>query len=432
MRRQRRRRVLKGIGLTTAVGLAGCTTGGGGDDDLEQVASTMYVNNDYGQQLSQAYVGALEENHDRSVYEEVAFESAQNSYTSELSTALEDDPDVLVVIGYPESGTQIFRDYYAEYGDQDRQILVTDGLQDSALPEDVGSDMSNVAGTAPLATGPQRDAFDSQYQDEFGRPPGVFNAQAYDASAVMLLANAKAGENSGTAIRDNMRAVANPGGTTVGPSNIVEGMEMALEGQEIQYAGASSSVDFDDAGDMVAVSYSYWQFDTSTEQNYSQIETIDFGGDGAQEAEPGGSGGTDREPISLAVLMPLTGDLGSLGQPIRDGAILPVRELSDAGLGVDIDLQVEDTQTDPQAAIEAANALNSAGYPMVSGPASSGVNLQVTREVFIPNQMVGCSPSSTSPNVTNLEDNDLIFRTAPSDALQSQVLARVTNDVVSG
>jgi len=43
--------------------------------------------------------------------------------------------------------------------------------------------------------------------------------------------------------------------------------------------------------------------------------------------------------------------------------------------------------------------------------------------VLIPNGVVGISPSSTDPNVTDLEDNGYIFRTCPSDVLQGSALA---------
>jgi len=121
--------------------------------------------------------------------------------------------------------------------------------------------------------------------------------------------------------------------------------------------------------------------------------------------------------------MPETGDLGPLGVPIRDGALLAATQVNDAGINVDVETRVEDTQTDPQAGISGANAIVNAGYGAVVGPASSNVNLQVADQVFIPNGVVGISPSSTDPNVTDLEDNDYIFRTAPSDLLQGPAMA---------
>ncbi|MFB6143336.1 MAG: ABC transporter substrate-binding protein [Halorientalis sp.] len=237
-------------------------------------AATLYVNNSYGQSLSESFASAFE-NRGGTVQTQVSFEKEQPSYTSRLSSALSNDPDTLVVIGYPASGVQIFRDYYAEYPG-DRTVMVTDGLQSSSLPANVGNDMANVIGTAPLASGPQVDTFRSLYQDEYGRAPGVFNAQAYDASAVMILANAAVGENNGTAVRDNMRPVANPDGQTVGPSNLPEAVEMVAQGTPVKYAGASSSVNFDEHGDMSAVTYEVWEFAPDTESGFNQLDTIHF------------------------------------------------------------------------------------------------------------------------------------------------------------
>jgi ABC-type branched-subunit amino acid transport system substrate-binding protein len=236
-------------------------------------AATMYVNNDYGQALSDSFVSSF----GGSTSSEVAFEKEKGSYTSELESALSGDPDLLVIIGYPASGIQIFRDFYADFSDSGVEILVTDGLKDPALPDEVGNEMSNVTGTAPLASGPGRDFYDQLYEEEFGTAPGVFTAQAYDASAVLILANVYAGSNDGGAVSDAMRQAANPEGETMGPADLPEAVRMAANGEAVNYAGASSSVNFDENGDMVAVSYEYFGFDTSMENNIEQLDTIQFG-----------------------------------------------------------------------------------------------------------------------------------------------------------
>ncbi|GAA0266575.1 hypothetical protein GCM10009000_098640 [Halobacterium noricense] len=231
-------------------------------------AATMYVNNSYGQLLAESFNSAFQDQ-DGQVAQEVSFQKGQSSYTSRISQALNDNPDVVVVIGYPESGIQLFRDFYSDF-DTDVPILVTDGMRSASLPADVGNPLNNVTGTAPLAAGPGRDYFDEQYQAEYGEEPGVFTSQAFDATAVCLLANAAAGENSGAAIAQEMQNVANPGGEEVTPSTLAEGLEMAAEGTEIQYSGASSAVDFDENGDLKAATYEYFGF-----QEGGGIETLD-------------------------------------------------------------------------------------------------------------------------------------------------------------
>ncbi len=237
----------------------------------------LYVNNDYGQALFESFKNSFEDG-GGTVQNGVAFRKEKDSYSTELSEAMDDAPDMLVVIGYPGSGIQIFRDFYAEYSTE-TDILVTDGLKSSNLPGNVGEDMSNVFGTAPLPSGPGNDAFISQYENQYDRSPGVFNSHAYDASAVMLLAATRAGENDGAVIKNEMQTVANPasGGTEITPANLVEGVQLASEGEPIDYVGASSSVDFDDNGDMKAVTYEYWRYNTDAEGAVETLDTIEFG-----------------------------------------------------------------------------------------------------------------------------------------------------------
>jgi ABC-type branched-subunit amino acid transport system substrate-binding protein len=338
-------------------------------------------------------------------------------------------PDVLMVVGYPQSGVQLFKDYYADYDDDTADILVTDGLQDGDLPGNVGNDMSNVQGSAPSAAGPGVDFFESQFTDEFDyESAGVFTSQAYDASAVQILANLMAGANDGASIRDHMRVVANPGGTTYTPSELPEAAEAAAAGENIEYAGASSNVNFDDAGDITAAQYQVFGF---TQDGVESQSTIDFGGSGdVPQPEPSGSGSGASRTVRLGVLQPETGDLGSLGQAIRDAALLPARQLS-GSIDQSIDTQTGDTQSTAEAAVQAANSLVSAGYPSITGAASSESTIQVARNVLVNNEVVACSPASTSPTITRLDDNDFVFRTPPSDALQGQVLSQIANEDLS-
>ena len=352
---------------------------------------------------------------------------ADTQTSTETSSA--DGPDGLIVIGYPESGIQLFRDYYGA-ADGNEEILVSDGLRDPAMPGQVGNDMENVTGTAPAAGGPSQEAFNSLFEEEYDASPGVFTAQSYDSVAIQLLANAAAGENDGTAIRDQMRNVANPDGMEVTPDNLVAGIEAAANGENINYQGASSVTNFNEAGDPASAAYNIWEFNADDEA----IENADkqsFEGENPDGAGPSADsmpGGTDRE-MSVGILLPETGGLASVGGPMIQAAQLPAMQVNDAEpAGLTVNPQLEDTQTSPSAGTAAAESLVSAGVPSVCGSASSGVNVPVSQQVFIPNEIVGCSPSSTALSVTNLEDDDYIFRTAPSDLLQGRVMATVMSE----
>ncbi|WP_256300261.1 ABC transporter substrate-binding protein [Haloarchaeobius salinus] len=335
-------------------------------------------------------------------------------------------PDMLTIVGYPEDGIQLFRDYYSSYGN-DTDILIPDGLRDPDLPGQVGNDMENVTGTAPAAGGPAQSAYESLYEDVYGESPGVFSSQSYDSTAVGILANAAAGENSGTAIRDQMRNIANPDGMEVTPDNFVEGVEAAANGEAVNYQGASSSVNFDQNGDPASAAYALWEF---SDDGTSTIRTENFEGanpDGEGPSADDMPGGMGRE-IMVGILLPETGALASTGESMINAAQIPAQQVNEADIDLTVDTQLEDTETNSQSGVSAANSLVNGGYPYICGTASSGVNVPVCQEVLIPNEVVGCSPSSTALSVTNLDDNDYIFRTAPSDRLQGRVMAQIASE----
>ncbi|MDG5777677.1 ABC transporter substrate-binding protein [Haloarculaceae archaeon H-GB2-1] len=388
-----RRKVLKGIGAAGVVGLAGCSQDNGGDGGGETTASqeTTASGGDSGGEL----------------------------------------PDVLTVIGYPSSGIQIFRDYYSSYSPDDVELVVPDGMKDPNMQKQVGNPMENLTGTAPSAAGPKQEAFADLFKDEYGTSPGVFTAHTFDSVAVLSLANAAAGENAGPAIKNQMRNVANGDGMEVGPDNLVEGIKAAANGEAVNYTGASSPVDFDKRGDPAAAAYDVWKFAPSKDSGVETLDTINFEGEASGPSADSIPGGTDRT-AKVGMLLPETGDLASVGKPMIQAGELAAKVINDGDSSIEIDLGFEDSQTSPQAGVNAANSLVNAGYPAVCGSASSGVNVPVSKQVFIPNQVVGCSPSSTALSVSFLEDDDFIFRTAPSDLLQGQVLAQVSAERLGG
>ena len=242
------------------------------EDEGLETASTMHVNNDYGQGLNDAFINEFEELGGEVIATE-AFEKEQPSYATLLSTVLADSPDVLFVIGYPASGEQIFRDFYENYDSEDVRILVSDGLQEDDLPGNVDNPMSNVIGTSPAAVGPGQETFNQLFQDEYDSSPGVFTAQAYDATAVHLLAQLRADELTGPAVSEQIREVANPSGEVIQPDSLADGLEMAENGDEIQYQGASSTVEFDENGDPVISTFEVFEFN---EDGYEVIDEIEI------------------------------------------------------------------------------------------------------------------------------------------------------------
>ena len=293
--------------------------------------STLFVDNDYGQQLNDQFVGQF----DGEVLSENAYAQGGSSYSSTVESALSGDPDGLFIVGYPEDGIQLFRDYYSS-SDGSEDILVPDGLQDPDLPGQVGNDMENVTGTIPAAGGPAQEEFTSAYEDRYGESPGAFTAQSYDSAAILILANVAAGENDGTAVRDQMRNVANPPGTEVTPGNFVEGVEMAANGEQIDYQGASSDVNFNEAGDPANAAYNIWEFDAD-EGTTPKVDSQSFDGENPEGAGSSADeipGSDPNRTVELGILLPQSGNLASLGGPMIQAAEMAALEVSEAELDI--------------------------------------------------------------------------------------------------
>src|SRR6185312_12924999 len=86
----------------------------------------------------------------------------------------------------------------------------------------------------------------------------------------------------------------------------------------------------------------------------------------------------------------------------------------------------DDTCTTADTAVASADKLiNTDKVVAIVGGLCSGVTIAAANSVAVPAGVVMISPSATSPAVTTLNDKDLVFRTAPSDAYQGEVLARL-------
>ena len=136
--------------------------------------------------------------------------------------------------------------------------------------------------------------------------------------------------------------------------------------------------------------------------------------------------------IKIGIILGFTGPIESLTPAMRDSAKLAFKEASDSGslLGGETITVVEGDSTcvDSAAAQAAAEKLLADGVVAIMGADCSGVTGAIATNVAIPNGVVMISPSATSPGLTDLDDNGLFFRTAPSDARGGQILADITKD----
>ncbi|MFZ8893726.1 MAG: ABC transporter substrate-binding protein [bacterium] len=137
--------------------------------------------------------------------------------------------------------------------------------------------------------------------------------------------------------------------------------------------------------------------------------------------------------IKMGIILGFTGPIESLTPDMAGSAELAFKEASDSGnlLGGEkiVVVRADSTCIDAGAATAAAERLvTSEKVVAIMGADCSGVTTAIANNVAVPNGVPMISPSSTSPALTTIEDNGYFFRTAPSDARQGQVLAKIVMD----
>ena len=165
------------------------------------------------------------------------------------------------------------------------------------------------------------------------------------------------------------------------------------------------------------------------------------GGDGQPKSEPAPQPAANpanaRFDLTIGDLTPRTGELAPFNGPARKAAELAVDAARqalrrDKVKGVEVEIRHADTKTDPTAAQAAARKLIDRGATCLTGGWASAETIPVAQSVTVPRGIPLISPASTSSQITTLVDENLVFRTAPSNTLQGEALAEIVEQELGG
>ena len=150
------------------------------------------------------------------------------------------------------------------------------------------------------------------------------------------------------------------------------------------------------------------------------------GGDGGDGGDGGGGGGGDS--ILVGTLAPFSQGLGWVGPNAARGRDVALADINDAGvLGSEIEINEQDTETTPQAAVSGFNTLDEAGVVATLGPSST-----VIPNLFQPVADAQLPMLSVSAGTTQLDDvggpDDYLWRTVPSDAIAGRAQGQYALD----
>src|SRR3954469_4775199 len=136
----------------------------------------------------------------------------------------------------------------------------------------------------------------------------------------------------------------------------------------------------------------------------------------------------DDGVVTIGVLTPQGSAFADIGQSIGRGAQLAVQDINTAGgfddTGVKMIAEDEDVQG---AGVEAAiTKLLDENVDAIVGPASSTNALAALGQI-VDAGVVACSPTASASMLDGFPDQNLFFRTIPSDTLQAGAIAEAVN-----
>jgi branched-chain amino acid transport system substrate-binding protein len=174
------------------------------------------------------------------------YDIRKTSYRSEAEQVVAAQPDLLFLGGYAADNTILLKDLFrANYGGA--MMGFASGITDQLVS---GAGKQVTEGIYTLVPEPALGSTAyANVQKITGKPDvDTYSCQSYDHVNLALLAMAHAHAMSGTAVRDDIRAISNGPGQTV--SSALEGLKLLAAGQAIDYEGASGPCHFEPNGNI--------------------------------------------------------------------------------------------------------------------------------------------------------------------------------------
>jgi branched-chain amino acid transport system substrate-binding protein len=136
--------------------------------------------------------------------------------------------------------------------------------------------------------------------------------------------------------------------------------------------------------------------------------------------------------VKIGSVAGVTGPIAELVVPIVAGRSLAAKHINAQGgvlKGDTLKLVLSDSACDPKGGVDAGTkVVNVEQVVAIVGASCSGATNGMVQSVTIPAGVTSVSDSATAPSITDLKDNDHVFRVAASDAYQGAALAKLAVD----
>ncbi|MXX21492.1 MAG: ABC transporter substrate-binding protein [Cenarchaeum sp. SB0661_bin_35] len=209
-----------------------------------------------------------------------------------------------------------------------------------------------------------------------------------------------------------------------GSTNVDDIMEVLPE-IAAAHDGTVASNELNEAGDLALANYQIWKI---------VDDAWDVRGKYSVDRDILSAETTPEGEVEVGVIYPLTGRLSSKGAENLAGTQLGAEDfnafLKSINEEWELALTVEDSETDPNAALEKAQALLSRGISIIIGPETSGNTGQV-KPYADTNDMMLISCCSTAPSLAIAGDS--VYRLVPDDSKQGVAVGSLlySSDIIA-
>ena len=233
----------------------------------------LYVDDPWGRGLAGAFEAAWD-----GPLRAVPVDRAQTGFLTALRESTSGRAQALVVIAFESAALTIVREA-TDNGLYDSFIFGDAAKRPSLVRSLGGARLGNMYGTGP-ASPPESAAsaaWEAAWVAEYGALPVLaYVKEAYDATIALALAAQAAGRSDGAAIRDRLRTVGSSPGAVVnaGPRGVADALRILADAGEIDYEGASGSMDWDGNGDLRRGHIGVWRF--TEDERIEEVRAVAF------------------------------------------------------------------------------------------------------------------------------------------------------------
>ncbi len=201
-------------------------------------AALTYTNNDYGKGLADAIQAAFEAKGGK-ITAVAAHEDGKADYSAEVATLASAGGEILIVAGYLDQGGKGMIQAALDTGAFDRFVL-PDGMVGDSLTDHFGSALDGSIGTNPGTDSPGASMLAKLSEGKNFKGDDPYVPEAYDASALLLLAMQSAGSTDSAVYKDHIMSVANAPGEKIYPGELAKALQILADGGEVDYVGGTN------------------------------------------------------------------------------------------------------------------------------------------------------------------------------------------------